>query len=260
MRSLWKSLGVYRAPQQARYAAQVVPVIIGAQQHMSAVTSQFLAQQRQHALGGRALPIPVDVQKVTGSAARLGADPMAVHQRPFNLVWRQLDELPHEPGSIEQAIKAGENRAVSLALDDVQLAKNHTAADTAAQDPRVKYVRRILEGTYSCGLCIVASTQRYHPGTLMPIHGGCDCGQEFLYSDKDPGQILDLNTLQDIHDRIEERFGASSPGARTIPGATDAKGLALHYRDVLVTHQHGELGPVLAVRGQPFLGPHDLAA
>jgi hypothetical protein len=27
---------------------------------------------------------------------------------------------------------------------------------------------------------------------------------------------------------------------------------------VLITHQHGELGPVLAVKGQPFTGPQDL--
>ena len=30
------------------------------------------------------------------------------------------------------------------------------------------------------------------------------------------------------------------------------------YRDVLVSHEHGELGPVLAVKGRPFQGPNDL--
>jgi hypothetical protein len=32
------------------------------------------------------------------------------------------------------------------------------------------------------------------------------------------------------------------------------------YRDLIVTHHHGELGPVLAVRGQHFDGPGSIAA
>lgn len=256
VRRFWKSLGSYRAADQAKYVREMIPVAQGAQRQMSSVTSAFIARQRQLALGGRMLVIPVDQARVTGAAARLGADPMEVYGRPFHLVWRQLDELPREHGSIEKAIQAGENRAAELALDDVQLAKSHTNAEAASKDDRVKYVERILEGPHSCGLCIVASTQRYHPGKLLPIHGGCDCSQRWLYAEEDPGNILHLDRLQNIHDRIEERFGASDSGARLIPGNNyDA---ALQYRDVLVTNEHGELGPVLGVRGADFTGPDDL--
>lgn len=258
VRGTWRALRVYRNAQQATYIRDVVPVVLGAQRQMSSLTAAFLAHQRQIAAGGQFRPVPVDPAKVTGTPARLGTPPLEVHGRPFHLVWRQLDELPREQGSIEKAITAGENRAVELALDDVQLTKNHTAAEVSKADHRVKYVRRILEGESSCGLCIVASTQRYHPGKLLPIHGGCDCGQEFVYSDEDPGQIIDLDTLQNVHDRIEQRFGDSSAGARRIPGAVDAQGRALFYRDVLITHEHGELGPVLGVRGADFTGPSDL--
>lgn len=258
VRSTWRSLRIYRNQQRAQFIREVVPVVNGAQRQVSSLTSAFLAHQRQIALGTPFKPAAVDPEKVTGSAARLGTPPDQVYGRPFDLTWRQLHDLPHQPGMIEKAITAGEDRAVELALDDVQLAKNHTAAEVGKADDRVKYVRRILEGPSSCGLCIVASTQRYHPAKLMPIHGGCDCGQEFVYSDTDPGQILDLNTLQDIHDRIEQRFGASNAGARRIPGTGNYK-TALQYRDVLVTHEHGELGPVLSVRGAKFTGPSDIA-
>lgn len=259
VRGTWRGYRVYRNEQQTAYVRDVVPVVLGAQQQMASLTSAFLAHQRQIALRTPFRPLPVDPQKVTGTAARLGTPPTDVHARPFNLVWRQLDELPHVPGSIEQAIKAGEERAVELAVDDVQLTKNHTAAAVAKNDDRIKYVRRILEGPSSCGLCIVASTQRYHPGKLLPIHGGCDCSQEFVYADKDPGNILDLDTLQDVHDRIEQRFGKSDAGARRVPGDhKNARGRALQYSDVLITHDHGELGPVLGVRGADFTGPSDL--
>lgn len=259
VRRFWKSLGVYRDAEQARYVHEVVPVVLGAQRQMSSVTSVFIAEQRRAALGGRLAIIPVDQQKVTGAAARLGTPPAEVYARPFHLVWRQLDELPHEPGSIEQAILSGENRAVELALDDVQLAKFHTNAEAGKRDDRVMYVERILEGPSSCGLCIVASTQRYHPGQLAPLHGGCDCSIAWKYADGDPGQILHLDRLQDIHDRIEERFGQSSPSARQIPGTASNYDKALEYRDVLVTHAHGELGEVLGVRGRHFTGPDQLS-
>lgn len=260
VKAYWASLGMYRAAQQSRYVREVVPVILGAQRQMATLTTGFLAYQRQQALGTPWKPYPVDPRKVTGKAARLGTPPQDVHARPFNLVWRQLDELPREPGSIDKAIEAGLNRAEELALDDLQLTKNHTQAEIAKADGRVKYVERVLEGPSSCGLCIVASTMRYHPGKLMPIHGGCDCGQRFLYADEDPGNILHLDRLQDIHDRIQQRFGSSDAGARLVGGdAKNAYGQALMYRDVLVTHEHGELGPVLGVRGADFTGPSDLA-
>lgn len=254
VRTLWTSLGSYRQAQMAQYVREILPRVLGAQQQMVALTSAFLSHQRQIALQEPFRAIAVDPQQVTGPAARLGADPAQVHARPFHLVWRQLDELPHVDGAIEQAIGAGLERAVDLALDDLQLTKNHTAAAVGAQDDKVRYTRRILEGTHSCGLCIVASTQRYHADELMPIHGGCDCSAQFVWTDEDPGQLLDLELLQDIHDRIEERFGASNPGAREIGGTAGA----LLYRDVLVTHQHGELGPILAIRGHEFTGPDQI--
>lgn len=271
VRRLWASLGEYRTPQMRRFIEQVLPVVAGAQTKMSALTAANLAAQRSIALDSAFTPIAIDARKVTGAAARRGADPSDVYGRPFHLVWRQLDELRHEPGSIEKAIEAGVNRAAALALDDVQLAKQHTALQIVGQDDNVVGYRRVLEGAHSCGLCIVASTQRYHKQQLLAIHGGCDCSVAAIWGHSDPGRVIEavanvdgkltpIAEFPDVHDRIEQRFGASSSAARRIPGARDAHGRIVQYRDALITHEHGELGPVLAVRGEPFLGPGDLAA
>jgi hypothetical protein len=271
VRQLWRSLGSYRNADMARFTNQAVPVVLGAQTAMSSLTTANLAHQRQIALGGRFQPVAVDVRRVTGAAARNGAvEPDEVYGRPFHLVWRQLDELPREPGAIEQAIAAGEERAVELALDDQQLTKQHTALEILRHDDQVVGYRRVLEGAHSCGLCIVASTQRYRKDQLLPLHGGCDCSVGTIWGQADPGRTIEATAridgkltpiadLPDVHDRIEQRFGRSSSAARAIPGARDAHGRILQYRDVLITHDHGELGPVLAVRGAEFTGPTDLA-
>lgn len=256
---IWASLTEYRAPQQAEFVKQVVPLVAAAQRQMSALTVGYHSAQR-HAILGRTLKVRVDPKTVTGKAARGGVDPAEVYGRPFHLVWRQLDELPHEPGAIDQAIQSGLDRAVQIAQTDLQLTKMQTSAQVAEHDHSVKWVQRVLEGDYSCGLCIVASTLRYHPreAELKAIHPACDCSQRFVYGDEDPGLIVDPTKLADVHDRIHQRFGTSSSAAREIRGVKNDLGELVKYRDVLITHEHGELGPVLAVRGASFLGPNDI--
>jgi hypothetical protein len=249
---LWRSLGSWRSGDIARFVDQLVPVIGGAQRQVVAFTAANLARQRQLALGGIFAPVAVDPAKVTGAAARNGVDPALVYERPFHLVWRQLAQLPREPGSVGQAIEAGMNRAVLTAVTDVQLSKVQTAQRITVADRHVTGYRRVLEGTHSCGLCIVASTQRYHKSALMPLHPACDCSISPIYGENDPGQLTDLDTLANVHQAIEDAFGASSSSGRAIPGTP------IQYRDVLVSHEHGELGEVLSVKGRPFTGPDDI--
>jgi hypothetical protein len=269
VRRLWRALGSYRTADVSKFVDRVIPIVTGGQQAVSALTAANLARQKQITVGGRLQPAAVDLRRVTGAAARNGADPVDVYGRPFHLVWRQLDELPHAPGMVEKAILTGEDRAVSLALDDQQLAKQHTALEILGHDDKVAGYRRVLEGAHSCGLCIVASTQRYHAKQLLPMHGGCDCSVAAIWGKHDPGRLIEavarvdgrlvpIAELPDVHDRIAQRFGRDSSSARGIPGATDGHGRILQYRDVLITHDHGELGPVLAVRGATFTGPDDL--
>jgi hypothetical protein len=133
---------------------------------------------------------------------------------------------------------------LATAATDLQLAKTHSSRFVLGGKDHVVGYRRVLEGRKSCGLCIVASTQRYHKDDLMPIHGHCDCGVEPIFGDADPGQVVDTSTLEGVHAAIEERFGVSDRSGRD----------PVDFRQVLVTHEHGELGPVLAVKGQQFTG------
>lgn len=180
------------------------------------------------------------------------------------------------------AVERGVRRAKTIAMTDLELAATHAAREFLADEPRVKFFRRVLTGAESCGLCVIASTQRYHKEHLMPIHPNCDCGIAPIYGDKDPGkiinskrvtddatqagesrdgvpvfeddQLIDTDLLtQDVHDAILREFGQMAFDARQ-----------LDYRKVLLVQEHGELGPVLTVARHKFtrrqIDQRDLAA
>jgi hypothetical protein len=249
---LWIALGSYRDADRSRFVRQVTPIVLAAQRQMSALTTGY-HNARRTLIVGRSRSVRVDPASVSGAAARNGTDPAEVYGRPFDVVWRELAKNKGQPNYVENAIKAGLDRAVQLALTDVQLSKTQTSQRVMADDNQIVGYRRVLEGEHSCGLCIVAATLRYHKKDLLPIHPACDCSVAEIFGDKDPGKSFGVKQLADVHDQIAERFGESSSKADLIPGQ---KGL--RYRDVLITHQHGELGPILAVRGQDFTGPSDL--
>lgn len=246
--ALWRSLPDYRNESLRRFVDAVLPVVAGAMGHMQSLTSAYLATL----LG----VTPAAVRSLGVSDVRNGVDPAEVYGRPFHLVWRQLgDGKP-----LAEAVAAGEARAVQLARTDVQLAKTHTSQVTFAGDRRVVGYRRVLEGPRSCALCIVASTVRYHKAKLMPMHPACDCSTAPIVGDVDPGRVINAPLLAQAHDTVAAQFGADSSAARDIPNAATDNGSPLKYRDVLIEHMHGELGPVLAVRGQHFVGPSDIPA
>lgn len=271
---LWQALSSYRDADRAQFVRQVVPLVAAAQRQMSALTSGYHTARRT-LIVGRSMPVRVDPASVSGAAARNGADPAEVYGRPFDLVWRELGkgkvqrdehfealnagkigpDLPPlpDPDYVAQAIEAGMKRAIETALTDLQLAKTRTSQKVMTGDPKVVGYRRVLEGEASCGLCIVASTLRYHKSDLLPIHPACDCSVAEIFGDKDPGATFGVDMLASTHKAIKDRFGKHASDARLIPGQ---KGLM--YRDVLITHDHGELGAVLGIRGQDWTGPNDL--
>lgn len=250
--SLWVSLGVYRNAQIAPFVNQVVPVVTGAEQHVAALTASYLATYRQLTIGGTSTPVGVDPASSTGTATRNGVSPAEVYERPFHQVWRDLADGVDPDDAIARGLK----NATTSALSDLQRTKVLSSHQVVSRDPEASWYERVLEGDYSCGLCIVASTQRYSKATLLPMHPGCDCGVAVGYGSR-TGQ-LNLPRLQDVHQAIEDTFGKSSDAARNIPGRY-VNGRPIKYRDVLVVHEHGELGPVLRVRGHKFTGPTDLA-
>jgi hypothetical protein len=270
--ALFARLTSWRDADAAAFAEQAAPIVTGAQQHTATLTAAYL--QAAIAAGGAGVG-RIDPTAFTDLTMR-GVPATEVYRRPFTQIWTDLSR--GKP--IEQAVTSAAARLTQLASTDVQLAKTHAsrAVFSSAGDRVVGY-RRVLVGASSCALCLIASTQRYHRGELLPIHPACDCGVAPIFGDQDPGQgvhtgMVDAGAtpasvtargvsiyapeqvgnagdlLLDIHDAVARDLGAQyvDSGARG----------PLDYRKVLVTHDHGELGPVLAVAGQAFTGPADI--
>jgi hypothetical protein len=181
--------------------------------------------------------VPMSQIDLSTPALRNGVTSAEVYRRPFVEVYTALAQGKQ----MTDAIEAGARRMTSIASTDVQLARREAGLQNRQNNERIVGYRRVLTGSENCALCYVASTQRYTKSDLLPIHPGCDCGEMPIYGTKDPGQVLDQYNLDKIHEAVDQRFGVSSRDART----------AIDYRDIKV-QQHGELGPVLTVRGQKF--------
>jgi hypothetical protein len=239
---MYDGLGAWRDSDVARFVRIVVPVVVGAQRQVGSLVDAYVAAMLADMLGVSPRPSGSAARAV--AAVRGGVDPAEVYARPFRTLWQALKDGKDFPAALAQ----GRLRAWQLAATDLQLAKTHAMRAAFSADDRVVGYRRVLKGK-SCGLCVVASTQRYHRSQLMPIHPGCDCGTAPIVAGHDPGQVINRPLLENVHAAVADRFGAFD--------ATGRK--AIDYRDLLVTHEHGEIGPVLARKGQQFTGPGDLA-
>lgn len=184
------------------------------------------------------IPIsPGDIRKLL----RNGVPPSEVYARPFVDFWRSL----LNGGSIDDALRSGATRLGELIDTDLERLSDFTSIEKYSNAHGIVGYRRVLVGPTNCALCVVASTQKYRRRNLKPIHPHCNCKTAPVLSfESDGSQVLDEDRLEQIHKSIQERFGVSSRDAR-----------AVDYRKIMVTHQHGELGPYLSWRGQHFAGP-----
>jgi hypothetical protein len=234
--SAFDSLGSYRDADAMVFAARVLPVVLAAQQQMGAITDAYLAALlgdmtgATPAAGGR---LPEDLR---------GVPPAQVYRRPFVQTWTALSR-GHDP---VDSIGQGRTRLLSITETDLQLARTH-AARGVMERGGVRFFKRRLGGSKNCALCIIASTQRYRVEKLMPIHPGCHCKPEPLPDGRDPGQVIDEQLLTEAHDAIARDLGTSDRGGRKPD-----------YRNIIVTREHGEYGPLLAVRRHEFTAKKDL--
>lgn len=236
--ALFRNLDSWHQADAERFVPQAVRISTAAQKQTSHLTAASL--DRYATTVGEDL---APAEPLAGYV-RDGVTPQQVYARPFSQLWWELGN--GKP--LQQAVEDAARRLENIAATDMQLAKTKTAQQVLSASEKVVGYRRVLEGTYSCGLCIVASTQRYHKDELMPLHPGCDCSVAPIFGDKDPGKMINLPALQAAHAAIEERFGTASPSARNIWGAKDAKGVQQTYRDVIIEHHNDEIGTVMDVR------------
>lgn len=224
--------GQYRDADMARFVSQVAPVVLAGRRQVSALTDSYLTQVLKSA------GIKIPVGKPLDTDALRGVPVEEVLARPFVTVRSKIYDI-----GIDDAVKAGSARLTDIILTDMQMAKTYTAQNVFGRTDGFKTFARVLSGGKNCGLCSVASTQEYHKEDLMPIHPGCDCGVEPITHDNPWNQEAADQRLTDTHAAVEERLGVSDSGAREPD-----------YRKQLIVQEHGEIGPVLAVRGQHFSG------
>lgn len=274
--------GAFGPVDAIKFVANLLPVALGAQRTMAALTVAYY----NRVLVPRS-PVTVPFDAMVGQALR-GKDPGEYYRRPFTEVRWRLSQGK----TLEQAVDFGRRRIEAITATDLQLAHTFTArrwieeANRRAEAQRELYLqddlqrqrdtqlpgqdalltpdappptellavrvvtgyRRVLSNRPNhCALCILASTQRYKRADLMPIHPQCSCTvlPVFDIEPRSDQRVLDPELAQQIHNTIRSDLGEKYVNA-------NARDAAAQYRDIVVTNYHGEIGPVLGVRGQHF--------
>lgn len=235
---VWAGSPAYRDAEVERLIAQIVPKVRAGQLQIANLTSAYIAAAASLRRGEKVLPIPVTPAVTEGR----GVPADHVYRRPAKTLYRELSKGK----AYDVAVEAGAARLIDLVTMDLQMAKVRQA-DASFQRSGTQFFRRVLTGRENCALCVIASTQQYRTGDLMPIHPGCDCNVDETEEGAD--HELDMELLASTHDQVE-RFA----------GISDAGGRAPDYRQLIVARDHGEYGPTLTWRNQKFTGPDDLAA
>lgn len=207
----WSSLDAYNESDVDSFLRRAVPVVRAGESAALTTLGAYLAREL-----GRRLE-PVGASEVL-AGIRGGVSPEEVYRRPFVAVWSAL----RDGVRWEDAVSLGLDRAVGAAATDVQLAMTHGMSAYSSADTGIYGFQRVPNAG-ACQLCLIASTQRYHSGQLMPIHSHCGCGVAPLTEPS--GQIIN----RDRYERIKR--------------GSDVK---LKVRD------HGELGPVLTNADHSF--------
>lgn len=205
------------------------PAVFAAQLQVANLTFVYLGS----VTGTEPSPVLDDV------AAGRGTAPDVVYSRPVI----QARSLVAKGKPVDKALAAGGRRLESLATTDLQMAKTRQA-DRSLAAAGVTHYRRVPKGAGTCAMCLIASTKRYNVGTLAPIHPGCDCGVDVIPDGFDMDSVLDVDLLNTTHAKVESFVGVEDRGGR-----------AVDYRKLIITHEHGEIGPVLSWRGDHFDGP-----
>jgi hypothetical protein len=254
--SMWTELGSWREEDAVTFLRQVLPLVDGASSAMASLTDAYLTQLIADMTG----TVPT-----TGFVEPAYARPVpmsTVYRRPFVDMWTALSK----GANLIDAVAIGKGRLVNIAATDLQLAKRNASQQRLAGETRVVGYRRVLTGSKSCAMCALAASQRYHKSRLMPIHPGCNCAVAPIVGTADPGRKVNVHVTEDassleagdvrelpgsdaLHRSIASRFGAD---------AVDLGGRTTDYRQLVVVHEHGELGPVMARKGDSFTSAADL--
>lgn len=203
----------------ARFADLAATAADGAQHQVAVASALYLALHAGAATDQTVTAPAVDRATVTTAALR-GTPGFDVWSRPGSTVWAALSR----GSTVTAALAAGAARAHALSAIGLELAHTHTARAALAARPDVVGFQR-APGDGACDLCR-AATEQYGPDELLPIHGHCFCVVDPIYRDQPPVPVL-----------APDRAVTGHP---------------------YTVHTHGEIGPMLARKGQTFTGPSDI--
>lgn len=250
--AVWDGSRELRDEDVDRLIGRIAPAVQGGQMQSATLANAFV--QRLATLEGQRVgTMPgIDRDRVIGYR---GVPAAEVYRRPAIAAYSALADGK----SFVDARAAGRKRLLSIASSDLQQARSRQSRDAYAATG-FEYTVRVLSGNENCALCVIAATQRYRAGELQPLHPGCDCGERGVRASHDPGIAVDREMVEETHSAIWEQLGRFDRSAVDLGrGKTDAKGRRISdFTDLIVTHEHGELGPTLSWRQDRFTGPSDL--
>ncbi len=177
---------------------------------------------------------------------RSGVTPIEVYRRPVDdFIFRRRNG-----STLAESEEAFQQRMRAIAEADMRAAERDEAEDIFRAVPPVLFYRRIIHPEMSesgvCGLCVVASQNRYGSRDLLPLHGGCKCDVAPVTEGNDPGLALNKDDLRRI-------YAAASASGQLGDGVRRFGTMADELREVrVVVREHGELGPILVKEGDHF--------
>lgn len=270
---LWDQLGDLDG---SRFVDQVVPLVGAAQEASIVAGDAYIASYAAAATDTAPTTATADVARLQ-AGLRNGTPLEVVYQRPVITARRVAGER-----GLDAALRVARNRVVMSADTDVMLAWRAGTDDAMRRDSRTVGYRRVPDAG-ACEFCLLASTQRYTRGDLMPLHPNCHCSVAPIIGSVDPGQVLDRDlanrlssTVTDVTERrAVQRARRAVENAQTPTGrdlaeerlsrvqAQRAETLRRRRENpesLIAVHTHGELGPTLRPAGVAFTGPSNIPA
>jgi len=213
----WSGLGSWDTRDVGRFLARVLPVVTAGQQVTARMVDGYVAAMLTEMTGER-----VNIVGLQGSDLSRGVPYEEVYRRPFVETWLALKK----GAEFAEAVEHGLNRTLEITDDDLNLSYRRASSTVMQAHPMVERYRRVIRPEASkggtCDLCGKASQNTYKDSDLLPIHTRCRCA-------------------------VMPIVGAEDPAARM--NAEDFSG---DVTDLPVIRNHGELGPLLQVKGHAF--------
>lgn len=208
------------------FVERTVPVVEAGQSRAVRLVDAYMATKMIGATGDGAVK-GLDESAYTVERLR-GVPADEVYRRPFAAMAVALAS----GAKFAAARTAGMAALEKLVTTDLQLAQTHSSRDWMSDEPGIVGYRRVTAG--GCGLCLAASTQRYHVADLMPIHEHCRCGVDPIFGDRPVGRVLDPETWSVVKDAAEGDLSAKS--------LSRLRAENLDLPDVLRVRRDAELG------------------